>query len=263
MTNKVHQSRFGVIALGLLFVSVASNLTAQDLWVTNRAEFPGRLRISESFLTPRVVLSRADRPNPAYPNAVMKVGHIALTIEQQVYYCSGLDGSLMHLLDGRHEIQVLEHPGQVRDLACTSEPHTIYYSVVETPQNGAALGDGYIYRRDFWEGSPTLVATIRQADVGGNWWGTFTIREDKIFLATLDPVSRIYRWAAGTVEPAFVNNRQTISGLSVDEDGDFLIANGTSEVLKTHDFENFTHRLRSDSPITDIATRANRDSRRP
>ncbi len=152
--------------------------------------------------------------NPAFPRAIMKLGQIAVAPEGKVYFASGLDGSIMHLLDNRHEIQVMEFDGQIRDLACSSEEHTIYFSVVPTPQNGEPLADGKIYRRDLWAGRPTEVATVRQADVGGNWWGTFTIRAGVVYLATLDGPSRLYKLNGNTLERVFEQNVSAVKSLT-------------------------------------------------
>lgn len=237
--------------------------SADDLWLASGNEFPGRLRLSEGGTVPRVVLSRNDTPNPAYPNAVMKVAQIAVGADQAVYYCSALDGAVMHLLDGRHEIQVFETGQQVRDLACTSEEHTVYYSVVPTPQDGQPLADGQIYRRDLWEGSPQLVATIPQHAVGGNWWGTFTLRESEIYLATLDSPSRLYKWSAGAISPVFDTNTHDIRGLTVSGDGAFLFVNGAGQVWRTDDFQRYLPHLNTPLRLTDVNHRALASAVRP
>lgn len=256
--------RFGVAALlgiGLLSINSAH---CEDLWLASGSEFPGRLRLSEGGTVPQVILSRSDTPNPAFPNAVMKVAQIAVGPDQAVYYCSGLDGSLMHLLEGQHEIQAIEVEGQIRDLACTSEEHTVYYSVVATPQNGEPLEDGQIFRRDFWEGRPQLVATIRQQDVGGNWWGTFTIRDSEIYLATSDRPSRLFRWSSGTLAPVFTQNQYNIQGLSVSSDGDFLFVDGNGNVMQTRDFVGISPTvLETPFALTDVSHRALQSTIRP
>ncbi len=254
--------RFGLatICVGFFLINSAHS---DDLWLASGREFPGRLRLSEGGTIPQVMHSRNDTPNPAYPQAVMKVAQIAVGPDQAVYYCSGVDGSLMHLLDGRHEIQSLEVAGQIRDLACTSEEHTIYYSVVPTPQNGAPLADGQIFRRDLWEGNPQLVATIQQSEVGENWWGTFTIRDSEIYLATLDRPSRLYKWSAGTLAPEFTANQHHIQGLSVSSDGDFLFVDGSGNVWQTRDFITVRPVLETPLGLTDVSHRALQTTVRP
>jgi hypothetical protein len=193
----------------------------------------------------------------------MKIAHVAVGPDGAVYYCSGLDGSLMHLLNGRHEIQSVEVAGQIRDLACTGEEHTVYYSVVATPQDGASLSDGYIYRRDFWAGSAELVAEIRQADVGGNWWGNFAIRDGEIYLISHDRPSRIHIWSGGSVRPAHLDNRYSITGLSVAANGHFVFTDGSGQVWETENFVHAQQVLQTTLELGDVAVRAAPDSRRP
>jgi hypothetical protein len=201
-------------------------------------------------------------PDRAFPNAIMKLAQVAVGPDGKLFYASGLDGSVMHLLDGRNEIQSFEFAGQVRDLAATGEEHTLYFSVVATPQNGEALADGKIYRRDLWEGRPSEVVTVRQADVGGNWWGTFTIREGAVYVATFGEQSRIYKVTSEGAQLAF-EARVPITGLSVDPAGDFLFASGDGNVYKTRDFVDIETVLRSEGRVTDVSQRASREAPRP
>jgi hypothetical protein len=247
----------------LCMLLAPSIVLAEDLWVANSTEYPGRLRLSEGSTVPRVVFSRNDRPNPAYPDAVMKVGQIAISTDQQVFYCSGLDGSLMQLLDGQHEIQPFSFPSQIRDLACTGELHTVYFSTVPTPRDGQPLADGTIHRRDLWEGNPSVVATIRQSDVGNNWWGTFTIKDGEIYLATLDSPSNLFRWAAGSLEPVFTHNTHNITGLTVGPSGEFIFADGSGVVRRTDDFADFETMLNTGMRLSDVAHRASAEGGRP
>ncbi len=257
-----NMQRFGLATL-CVSVLLINSAYSHDLWLASGREFPGRLRLSEGGTVSQVIHSRNDTPNPAYPNAVMKVAQIAVGPNQAVYFCSGLDGSLMHLLDGHHEIQSFEVAGQIRDLACTSEDHTVYYSVVPTPQDIAPLSDGHIYRRDLWEGNPQLVATIRQADVGGNWWGTFTIRDSEIYLATIYQPSRLFKWSSGTLAPEFPANQYHIKGLSVSTDGDFLFVDGSGKVWQTRDFSGVSPVLETPLGLTDVSHRALQTTVRP
>lgn len=247
----------------VVFVLHASLASAEDLWLASSGEFPGRLRLSEGGTAPRVIFSRSDRPDRAYPDAIMKVSQIAVASDQEIYYCSGLDGSLMHLLNGRHEIQSFVFPGQIRDLACTGELHTVYFSVVPTPQNGEALADGTIYRRDFWDGEPQVVASIRQQDLGSNWWGTFTIKNGEIFLVTLDSPSKIFRWAAGNLERVHSENPYAIKGITVGPSDEFIFTDGSGEVRRTFDFVNVETLLSSGFPLSDVAHRSSPNATRP
>ncbi len=252
-----------VAVAAMVFLNLSHVAYSDDLWLASQNEFPGRLRLSEGGTVPRVVLSRADHANPAFPNAIMKVARIAPGPERELFYCSGLDGSVMHLLDGRHEAQAFEFPGQVRDLACTSEPHTIYFSVVDTPQGSAPLGDGAIYRRDLWEGQATLVAEIRQAEVGHQWWGTFALRDDTVYLATHDSPSRIIAIQGGRSERVFTQNAFNIHGLGVGPDGQWLFVDGSGTVYQTQDFVQSQPVLQTGLRLSDVAHRPLQSTVRP
>ena len=124
-----------------------------------------------------------------------------------MYFVSGLDGYVIHLLDGRNEVLSFEYPGQIRDIDSGNEEHTVYFSVVPTPQNGEPLADGKIYRRDLWAGQPSEAATIRQADIGGNWWGTFAIQDGTTYIATFESPSRIFKLTSDGPEQVFTGNQ--------------------------------------------------------
>ena len=260
----MHLGRSLCLSLGFCSIfSFASSLQAEDLFLTDGSEMPGKLWLSTNGNPMSPVHARQGRPDRAYPNAIMKLQQVAVTPDNKVFFCSGLDGSMMHLLDGRHEIQSFEFEGQVRDLACTGENDTVYFSVVPTPQNGAPLADGTIYRRNFGEGQPTVVATVRQADVGGNWWGTFTIRNGEIFIATLESSSRIFRVAGDNVTPAFETRGVKLSGLTAGADGAFYYTTGEGKVFKTTDFSMAESVLSTPRRLTDVAVRPAVGSPRP
>jgi hypothetical protein len=243
--------------------ALAGRSLGERYFLAEQGTFPGKLSASDDGAAVRVVHRREPRPDRAYPSAVMKLQHVAVGPDAKIYYCSGLDGSLMHLLDGRHEIQSCEFPGQIRDLATTGEEHTIYFSVVPTPQNGEPLADGKIYRRDFWEGAATEVATVRQSDVGGNWWGTFTIREGVVYLATLESPSRLFQLTGNGPQRVLADNNHRIVGLTTDAAGAFLFTTGDGQVWRTSDFAAIDVVARTNLRLSDIAVRPAPDAPRP
>src|SRR5690606_6612661 len=123
-----------------------------------------------------------------------------------------------------------EFPGQVRDVDCGGEEHTVYFSVVPTPQNNEPLADGKIYRRDLWQGQPSEVAAVRQADVGGDWWDAFAVKDGDTYIATLSTPSRLYRLTSGGAEPVFTSNQYRIEGFGADDDGNFVFTDGAGGV---------------------------------
>lgn len=247
----------------LTCLATGTPVRADDLYLSAGSDLPGKVYLSEGGTAERLIHTRPARPDRAYPNAIMKVAQTAVGADGKTWFCSGLDGSVMQLLEGRHEIQVFEFSGQIRDLACTGEAQTVYFSVVPTPQNGEPLADGAIYRRDLGEGRPTLVATIRQADVGGNWWGTFTIHEGTIYLATLEETSRIFTVSETGVTQVGEVPTTRIRGLAIAGDGTALCVTGTGEVSALRNFSTPERVLQSARRWTDVSLRSPAENRRP
>ena len=224
--------------LALALANVSNSATGADIWLADQQAFPGGIWQIRDSSGEQLLHRRTATADRAFPTAIMKVGHVAAAPDGAFYFCSGLDGSVLGLLDGRHEVLSFEFDGQVRDLSCGGEDHVVYFSVVPTPQNGQPLADGKIYRRDLWQGTPAEVATIRQADVGGNWWGTFCVRDGVIYLATTEPTSRLLRLSSAAPESIFTSNTRRILGIEADGDG-FLIADGSGQIVRTVDFTSF------------------------
>jgi hypothetical protein len=233
-------------------VATCSIAVAGDLLFTDGRAFPGELWRSRAGASPQRIHRREATANPAYPRAAMKLGQVAIGPDQKIYFASGLDGYVLHLLDGVNEILSFEFPGQIRDLDSGNEEHTVYFSVVPTPQNSEPLADGKIYRRDLWAGQPSEVATIRQADVGGNWWGTFAIQNGTIYIATLESPSRIFKLTTVGPEQVFPTNRFRIQGLAAAPDGKFLFTDGSNTVYRTADFDAVESAVQADRPFTDV-----------
>jgi hypothetical protein len=232
---------------------VSSTAVAGDLLLTDGREFPGQLWHSRNGAAAQRVHRREATANRAYPNAATKLGHVAVGPDHKVYFVSGLDGYVLHLLDGVNEILSFEFPGQVRDVDSGNEEHTVYFSVVPTPQNGAALADGKIYRRDLWAGQPTEVATVHQAQIGGNWWGHFAIQDGTTYLATFESPSRLFKLTSAGPEQVFPANRFKIEGFTAEPGGAFLFTDGTGKVYRTRDFDQVETVFTGDRPFTDVA----------
>jgi hypothetical protein len=246
------------------FVLAARPAGAEDFFLAEAGTNTGKLWRSEAGAPEQLYHNRAARANPAYPHAIMKLNQTAIGADGAVYYCSGLDGCLMHLLDGRHEIMLFEFAGQIRDLATTGESHTVYFSVVPTPQNDEPLADGKIYRRDLWEGAAEEVAVVRQTDVGGNWWGTFAIADGVVYLATLHSPSRIYKVVPGGAPiRVFETSTFEIRGLTAGPVRDFFFSTADGGVHRTSDFRQTTAVLASQRRWADISTRPPADAPRP
>ncbi len=192
----------------------------------------------------------------------MKLGQIAVAPEGKVYFASGLDGSIMHLLDNRHEIQVMEFDGQIRDLACSSEEHTIYFSVVPTPQNGEPLADGKIYRRDLWAdvrpksrpcGKPMSAAIggARSRFAAGS------------FISPRSMVRAGSKMNGNTLERVFEQNVSAVKSLTAGPDGDFWFTTNDQQVYRTRDFVTVTSVLRGELNWNDVSLRQGQENPRP
>lgn len=241
----------------LIFLARATQSWSAEYWLADQKAFPGGIwHAADGDAGERLIHRREATADPAFPRAIMKVGQVAAAPDGAFYFCSGLDGCVLGLLDGRHEVLSFEFDGQIRDLSCGGEEHAVYFSVVPTPQNGEPLGDGKIYRRDLWAGAPAEVATVRQAEVGGNWWGTFCVRDGVIYLATTEETSRLYRLTSGTPEPIYLANSRRILGFEAEGDG-FLAADGSGDIVRTTDFTSFElvrHSAVKASDVTSAAT---------
>lgn len=250
---------FALVACGLLH----SNVRAGDLLLTDARAFPGQLWQSRGGQPERAIFRQQPIANRAYPNAAMKLGQVAVGSDRKIYFASGLDGYVLHLLGRSNEVVSFEFAGQVRDLDAGGEEHTVYFSVVPTPQNGAPLADGKIYRRDLWAGQPSEAATVSQSQIGGNWWGTFAIHNGTTYIATFENPSRIFKLTSAGPEQVFVANRFKIQGLTSAADGSFYFVDGTANVYRTSDFENVETVFRGGRPFTDVAVEEAAATTRP
>ena len=249
--------RCGIQQLLVLVASVlsCSVSTASDLILTDGRAFPGQLWESQSGAPARPIHRREATADPAYPRAAMKIAHATVGPDGKIYFVSGLDGYVIHLLDGRNEVLSFEFPGQIRDVDSGNEEHTVYFSVVPTPQNGEPLADGKIYRRDLWAGHPSEAATVRQSEIGGGWWGTFAIQDGTAYIATFESPSRLFKLTSAGPEPVFTANRFKIHGLTADDEGSFLVTDGTGTVYRTRDFVTVEPVLQTDGNFTDVSLR--------
>lgn len=252
------------LILTLLATCVAApTATGEDFYLTDGRAFPGQLWFARSGSPERLFHRREVTVNQAFPRAAMKLGQVAVGPDDKVYFVSGLDGYVIHLLDGKNEVVSFEFPGQVRDVACSDEEHTVYFSVVPTPQNNEPLADGKIYRRDIWAGQPSEVATIRQSQVGGNWWGTFTVRDNVFYLATLDSPSRILKLTTGEPEPFATVNGYKVQGLANGPGDTFYFTDGGDKVYRTADFQTIEPVFHGSRPFTDVNLKSAAETPQP
>lgn len=257
--------KWTVCVLTTLAIGNLTNFaSSQQAFLADGRIEPATLWQTDGSAEELVLYRRNPKPEPAFPGAEKKLAQIAVGSDNKIYFCSGLDGWVIHLLDRRNEVAAFDKvEGQIRDLACTGEEHTVYYSTVETPKDTEQLADGKIFRRDIHEGKATLIATIRQKDVGGNWWGTFTIHDGMIYLVTTEPNSRILIWKKGTVTPVAEVKGQRIEGITIAPDTSFQFVSGSNRVFCTSDFKDITTSDTSLKRLTDVAFPASKSAPRP
>ena len=245
-----------VLAVAAAQVVVSAPVRAENFYLTEHGMQPGTLLQANDGTVARARHQRHTSANPAFPNAVMALSQVAVDVEGHVYFCSGLDRYVMQLLDGRNEVLVIEAEEQIRDVACNQDAQTFYYSVLATPQSGQPLPDGIIYRRYLGDARPTVVATVRQADIGGNWWGTFTAIDGVLYLATNEPDSRIFKNSGGVVTHIGTARGFRISGLSCTTAGTFHFTTNSGKVYRTtNDFSVIEPALVTDLQLRDVVTR--------
>lgn len=251
MSRFTKNARLALIA----FVAIGCKYgQAAESWVADQRAFPGAIWRVDAAGQEGMFHRRAAQADAAFPKAFMKIAQVAAAPDGSMYFCSGLDGYVLALLEDRHEVLCFEFDGQIRDIAAGGEEHVVYFSVVSTPQDGEPLADGKIYRRDLWQGQAAEVATIRQAEVGGNWWGTFCVRDGVIYLATTESTSRLFRLTSGTPEPVFPGNSRRILGFEPIGNG-FVVADGEHEIVRTVDFTAFEPFTKSPVQASDVTVR--------
>lgn len=238
-------------AIGLTACTV-NVLRGEELYLASSHSWPGAIWKSEHGLPERGVFDRPTTPLVSAPGSVPRIANLAITADGKQYYCSGLDGYILHN-NGGHDVVICKFDGQIRDVAIGRESHTIYFSVVPTPQTGEPLADGSIYKHDWYTGGPVEVARVSQKQVGENWWGAFTVHDSAFYLATLEDSSRLFRLDGNDAIPVHRNTGVRITGLAMNEDGEIYFATGATQVFRTRDFSRVDTALSTRRRVTDVA----------
>src|SRR5262245_45248105 len=82
--------------------AAAPTVKAEDFYLTDGRAFPGQLWFVRSGSPERLFHRREVTVNQAFPRAAMKLGQVAVGPDDKVYFASGLDGYVIHLLDGKN-----------------------------------------------------------------------------------------------------------------------------------------------------------------
>lgn len=241
------------LPIGLLPTSVAA-FPAEELHLATCNDADGVLSVAElvgSVQWNRVRLPNHQMVSKTLPGPSRQVAIDAYGVRYEV---SGRDGRIIRH-DGGLRTVVFECPGRIHDIVCTGESKVVYVSAVPTSLNGE-VQDGGIYRINLRTRRSSLVMAVRQAEVGGQWWGTFTIRDGAFVIATNDSPSRLFKMTAAKPLPIHAKNRFSISGMTTDECGHLLFATGESKLYRTADFTSVESLAELDEPIADVTRRA-------
>jgi hypothetical protein len=240
--------------LGLALVACSASVaSAEDLLLTMAKSWPGALLISEGGTWPREIYRHVE--GSRYLRAVVpRITAVAYGQSEGTFVCSGLDGSILKL-DGSRPRLLYEHNGQVRDLAIEDGEGRVYYSVLPTPKGGESAGDTEIWHYNLRSRRASRFAVITQRAVGGDFWGTFSIRGGVLYAGTLAPEGRIYRiFPGGRTELALESGRGPITGLTFAPAGELFFTTDSTKVFRTSDFR--TSELVLEDPaaqFTDVA----------
>jgi len=156
-----------------------------------------------------------------------RIGSIAIDNGQHYFYCSGLDGCVFEY-NGKDELRTIDVRGQVRHVALDRQANILYYSIVETPQDGQALADGVIGAYDLNTHRPTKTFRIAQADLKGEFYGAIAAGNGQLYLAT-DSV--VYSYNRGNWGEVFRSGGDVIRGLAVAPWGQTYFVDGAQGVF--------------------------------
>lgn len=219
-----------LLALVVLSLMAARPASAENLILADQNAQPGVVLSSNDRHELNEIHRRGPRVATDHPGAVAKIQSVAVTKDGTVFFASGLDGFIFQLSGGR-ETLVHTHRGQVRHLALGASGETLFFSVLATPTDGAAIEDGQIFELDLRTGTAGLFTNVRQSEVERGWWGAFAMQGDKLYLGTIGKPSRIYEVVDDVPSNLFETYDLPILGLAVTSHGDLLFTGGTDKVF--------------------------------
>jgi len=173
-----------------LVLSLASLVTgpasADDYLLADGPAWPGRV-LATNGREPSLLFERSRHlPNDLVP----RVRSLTTLRDGRLVFCSGVDRTIMEWTP-RGE-RVLHHGGYLARQVRTDGAGDLYWSSLETPQDGNPLPDGFITKMELATGEVRRLMTFSQNDVNRDWWGTFDVHDGRIFVASLHQPSGIY-----------------------------------------------------------------------
>lgn len=170
----------------------------------------------------------------------------------RVVFCSGLDRTLMLLAPGGE--QVFQHGGYLARKVRTGSDGLLYWSGLETPQDGNPLPDGFIYSWDPSTNQQRTVLTFSQADVGHDWWGDFDVHDGRVIVGTLRGQTALYDVTASPVRH-LCTLPMSAAAFRFANDGSLWACDGRGTLRRFADLshpEQFEDRLNSPVPFVDF-----------
>ena len=226
---------------------------APDLLLADNHRSPGAIiEITRGGERDRFAVNPAALPKEAR-EAIPKVGSVAISPSNEVFFCSGLDGFVWKLERGR-QVAVHQHGPTVRDLAFGAHRDMLFFTVVRTPQNDEQLADGEIFRKNIRTGEIGRVGVVRQEDVGGNWWGSIAIHRGQLYVSTMGRTSRILRQRSTGWEMLLGTSEVELQGIDFESNGDLYLVAGSGKVFRSTNLRDLETAAEShDARFSDIA----------
>ena len=161
---------------------------------------------------------------------------VAISADNEIYFASGLDGRIYRLRFGREQL-VYEHSRQIRDIAF-NDTGTLFFSSLDTPQNGRRLDDCRIYSLNERSGRLNLAYTVLQRDLKEPYWGTFAFHNYRLYISTLrgnsaGVQSSIYRIERGIPRIKYRSDDFEIHDFTFSPSGaSVFFTNGTGQIFR-------------------------------
>lgn len=223
LTNSLEvTARFGLLLLvGIL--PLAPRAQAQSMVATDQSVAPGQLHEVQNGRLANLFTRWTNFEGTAVQN---RIGSIAIENGQHYFYCSGLDGCVFEY-NGKDEITLVDVGQQVRHVAFDRSQNLLYYSMVETPQDGQALADGVVCAMDLNTRRTIKTFRIAQANLKGEFFGAIAANNGLLYMAT---DSTVYSYNNGTWGEVIRSRGEVIRGIASSPWGQLYFVDGTKGV---------------------------------
>lgn len=215
-------------ALALPTGDLVSSSEAGDLYLADGGAWPGRIMLVRDGHA-ELWFARGER---VAEGAVPRIQSLTVLPSGRIVFVSGLDRMLFEIATGGE--RVVQRGGYLARQVRTGSDGRLYWSGLETPQDGAPLPDGFIYSWDPATNTQRVELTFSQGDVGRDWWGAFDVRDGMLYVGTLAEPARIYDFA--TPLPRLVATLPIrVSAFRFAADGSLWAADGQGTLFRFAD----------------------------